>query len=128
MQEKPKDAVVIQIKIEASALVEALESFAGTILDVFEYKLLEKCGAIGNKPDVKNDAKAEEKPDEDTPPWEENEKPEITLEEVRTKLAALAQSGKQEQVKALIQKFGAKKLTDIPTEKYPELLKEAEAL
>ena len=117
MQEKPKDAVVIQIKIEASALVEALESFAGTILDVFEYKLLEKCGAIGNKPDVKNDAKAEEKPDEDT-----------TLEEVRAKLATLAQSGKQEQVKALIQKFGAKKLTDIPTEKYPELLKEAEAL
>ncbi|WP_422447908.1 hypothetical protein [Thermoanaerobacterium sp. DL9XJH110] len=52
----------------------------------------------------------------------------ITLEEVRAKLAALSQSGKQAQVKALITKFGAKKLTDIPPEKYPELLAEAEGL
>jgi hypothetical protein len=53
---------------------------------------------------------------------------EITLEEVRAKLAALSQSGKQAQVKALISKFGASKLTDIPKEKYAELMKEAEAI
>lgn len=51
-----------------------------------------------------------------------------TLEEVRAKLAALSQEGKQMQVKELITGFGAKKLSDIPTEKYPELLEEAEKL
>lgn len=49
----------------------------------------------------------------------------ITLETVRAKLATLSQAGKQEQVKNLIQKFGAKKLTEIPEEKYSELLEEA---
>lgn len=48
-----------------------------------------------------------------------------TLEDVRAKLAALSQDGKQVQVKELITGFGAKKLSDIPTEKYPELLEEA---
>ncbi len=52
----------------------------------------------------------------------------ITLEEVRAKLAALSQSGKQAEVKALIQKYGASKLSEVPKEKYPELLKEAEEI
>ncbi|WP_031538055.1 hypothetical protein [Bacillus sp. MB2021] len=51
-----------------------------------------------------------------------------TLEDVRAKLAALSQAGKQVQVKELITGFGAKKLSDIPAEKYPELLEEAEKL
>lgn len=51
-----------------------------------------------------------------------------TLEEVRAKLATLSQDGKQTQVKALITELGAKKLSDIPTEKYVELLKKAEEL
>jgi Ca2+-binding EF-hand superfamily protein len=46
----------------------------------------------------------------------------VTLEEVRDKLASLAQSGKQEEVKELIASFGASKLTEIPAEKYAELL------
>ena len=48
-----------------------------------------------------------------------------TLEDVRSKLAALSQDGKQLQVKELITGFGAKKLSDIPAEKYPDLLVEA---
>ena len=48
-----------------------------------------------------------------------------TLEDVRAKLAALSQDGKQVQVKELITGFGAKKLSDIPVEKYPELLEQA---
>ena len=51
-----------------------------------------------------------------------------TLEDVRAKLAALSQDGKQVQVKELITSFGAKKLSDIPADKYPELLKEADRL
>ncbi|SCY26418.1 rRNA biogenesis protein rrp5 [Alkaliphilus peptidifermentans] len=51
-----------------------------------------------------------------------------TLEEVRAKLAVLSQNGKQVQVKELITEFGAKKLSDIPTERYPELLEKVEVL
>ncbi len=51
-----------------------------------------------------------------------------TLEEVRLSLAKLSQSGKQKEVKDLITKYGAKKLSDIPAEKYPELLKDAEEI
>lgn len=52
----------------------------------------------------------------------------ITIEEVRAKLAALSQAGKQKEVKALIEKYGGKKLTDIKSDKYGDLLKEAEVL
>lgn len=48
-----------------------------------------------------------------------------SLEDVRAKLASLSQDGKQVQVKELITSFGAKKLSDIPEEKYTELLVEA---
>ncbi|WP_010175504.1 hypothetical protein [Bacillus coahuilensis] len=63
----------------------------------------------------------------------ENAKPKATknvttLEKVRAKLASLSQDGKQAEVKALITEFGAKKLSDIPTGKYVELLKKAEEL
>ena len=51
-----------------------------------------------------------------------------TLEEVRHHLALLSQSGKQAEVRALITKYGAKKLSEIPKEKYPELLKDAEGI
>ncbi|MBU5439893.1 rRNA biogenesis protein rrp5 [Tissierella sp. MSJ-40] len=51
-----------------------------------------------------------------------------TLEEVRHHLALLSQRGKQAEVKALITKYGVRKLSEIPKEKYPELLKDAEGI
>ena len=58
----------------------------------------------------------------------EQEDKKISLEDVKTKLAALSQDGKQAQVKALITEFGAKKLSDIPPEKYVALLEKADEL
>ena len=52
----------------------------------------------------------------------------ITLVEVRAKLAAISQTDKQKEVKALITKFGANKLTDLDPSCYGELLKEASEL
>ena len=49
---------------------------------------------------------------------------EMTLEEVRGTLTRLSKNGKQAEVKGLIKKFGATKLTEIPKEKYGELLSE----
>lgn len=53
---------------------------------------------------------------------------EISIETVRAVLADKSQSGKQLEVKALITKHGARKLTDVDPAKYEELLKEAEML
>lgn len=58
----------------------------------------------------------------------EKKEQKISLEQVREKLAALAKAGKQEQVKELIASYGASKLTEIPAEKYAELLEKAEAI
>ena len=52
----------------------------------------------------------------------------ITLEEVRAKLEALTQGGKQAEVKALIESYGVAKLTQIPAENYAEMLKKAEGI
>lgn len=54
--------------------------------------------------------------------------PTYTLVEVRARLAGLSQAGKQAQVKALIESFGAAKLTDIDPAKYAAVMKQAEAL
>lgn len=52
----------------------------------------------------------------------------ITIEKVRAVLAEKSQSGKQPEVKALIVKYGANKLTDIDPVHYEALLKEAGVL
>lgn len=52
----------------------------------------------------------------------------ITIEKIRGVLASKSQGAKQPEVKALIAKFGAKKLTDIDPTCYEELLREAEEI
>lgn len=51
-----------------------------------------------------------------------------TLEEVRGLLARKSQEGKSAEVKALIEKFGANRLSEIQPESYNALLAEAERL
>jgi hypothetical protein len=52
----------------------------------------------------------------------------VTLEEVRAVLAKLSQGGKGAEVKALISQFGAAKLTEIPADKYSDVLAAAQEL
>lgn len=54
--------------------------------------------------------------------------PEVSLEEVRKVLAEKASGGNAESVRNCIESFGVKKLSEIPEEKYSELLKMAENL
>jgi len=56
------------------------------------------------------------------------EEPPVTLEEVRAKLAALSQAGKKAEAKALLDQFGVAKLTDLPSDKYAEVLAAAEEI
>lgn len=58
----------------------------------------------------------------------EDEPPKITIEQVRAVLAAKSQDGKTRQVKSLLLKYDAGKLSGVKPEDYPALLREAEAL
>lgn len=52
----------------------------------------------------------------------------ISIEEVRAVMAEKSQDGKTQQVKALIQKYGADKLSGVQPEHYENLLKDAKSL
>lgn len=52
----------------------------------------------------------------------------IALEDVRAVAAKIARAGGTEQVKALIEKHGADKLSAVPPEQYEALLKELEGI
>lgn len=56
------------------------------------------------------------------------EMPSITLEQVRAVLAEKSRSGHTAEVKELLTKYGADKLSEIDPSKYPELLADAEVL
>lgn len=57
------------------------------------------------------------------------EKPKVpAFEEVRHRMTVIAQAGYSAEVKALITKYGARKLSDIDPSRYEEFLKEADAL
>lgn len=65
-------------------------------------------------------------PFEEAPAKEEAS--DITIEQVREKLAGLQKAGKRDEVKALIKSFGAKSLTELPASEYPELMRRAEEM
>ena len=84
--------------------------------------------------DVMKEGEAQQ-PTEVYPPEEEavetltvSPEPTVTLEQVRTVLAKLAQAGKQAEVKALITKYGANRLSDVDPSHYSTMLQEAERL
>lgn len=89
--------LALEVVEDLRSLANSIEALAGVIGE-------------GNK---------EESPKETPAP------PKITFEDLRVVLAVLTRSGKQEKVKELIEKYGAKKLSDVPEDKYYELLKEA---
>ncbi len=61
-------------------------------------------------------------------PWTEDDKPAPTLEEIRALLAGKSRSGHSAEVKALISKYGANKLSEVPQSSYAEIFKEAEEI
>ena len=80
-----------------------------------------KAGKTGKA--AKNTAKKEAKAAKQEP----EEKP-LTLEEVRAVLAEKSRSGHTDEVRELLAKHGADKLSEIDPAEYPALLAEAEVL
>ena len=52
----------------------------------------------------------------------------VTLEQVRAVLAEKSHDGLTEQVRGLLQKYGAQKLSAIASDRYPDLLRDAKEL
>ena len=78
------------------------------------------------KPAQKQEKKTAAKKGE--PPVEKAEPKPLTLEQVRAALAEKARAGHTAEVKALLLKHGADKLSDIDPAEYPALLVDAEVL
>lgn len=57
-----------------------------------------------------------------------NEKSKVTIEQVRAVLAEKSQEGLTDKVKALLESFGANKLSDVKEENYAALLEKAKEL
>lgn len=91
-----------------------------TLADGFEklaagYRTLAACSAEGQ---------ATEQP----PIAEQKQESKISIEMVRAVLAEKSQQGKTREVKALLMKYDAGKLSGVKPEDYEDLLKEAEVL
>lgn len=56
------------------------------------------------------------------------ETPPLTLEDVRHELALIAQSGFSQEIKELIARHGANRLSDVDTSQYAALLDEAKSI
>lgn len=68
------------------------------------------------------------KPTPKPTPKPEPEKPALKLEDVRKVLAQKARAGLTDEVRALIQKYGAERLSDVEPIHYAALLADAEVL
>lgn len=128
------------IEFNSSELVNAINS--GVLLTLAESvsktdSAAIKAGEIIREKQTKAAADKEpEKEDKQSP--KTNSEPEAhpqkeetvtyTLIQVREKLASLSRAGKQAQVKALLEKFGATKLSEVKEEDYAALMQDAEGL
>lgn len=71
---------------------------------------------------------AEGQATEQPPIAEQKQESKISIEDVRAVLAEKSQQGKTREVKALLMKYDAGKLSGVKPEDYEDLLKEAEVL
>jgi hypothetical protein len=62
------------------------------------------------------------------PAKKEKPKPEIKLEDVRAVLAEKSRAGHTAEVRALLQKYGAEKLSAVDPANYEALMKDAEVI
>lgn len=124
-----KVKLLLDVIGDLRSLADSLQAVADAVADngaaeaeLTTTKEPEKAGRSG-KAAAKNTAKKDTKVAKQEP----EEKP-LTLEEVRAVLAEKSRSGHTEEVRELLNKHGADKLSEIDPAEYPALLAEAEVL
>ena len=128
-----KVKLLLDVIGDLRSLADSLQAVADAVADngaaeaeLTTTKEPEETGKAGKtgKATAKNTAKKDAKP---AAKQEPEEKP-LTLEEVRAVLAEKSRSGHTEEVRELLAKHGADKLSEIDPAEYPALLAEAEVL
>ena len=123
-----KVKLLLDVIGDLRSLADSLQAVADAVADngaaeaeMTATKGPEKAGKTGKaaKNTAKKDAKAAKQEPEEKP---------LTLEEVRAVLAEKSRSGHTEEVRELLAKHGADKLSEIDPAEYAALLAEAEVL
>ena len=126
-----KIKLLLDVVQDMRSLADSLQAVADAVADngtaeeeLTTTKEPEETGKAGKtgkaaKNTAKKDAKAAKQEPEEKP---------LTLEEVRAVLAEKSRSGHTEEVRALLNKHGADKLSEIDPAEYPVLAAEAEVL
>ena len=126
-----KVKLLLDVIGDLRSLADSLQAVADAVADsgaaeteMTTTKETEETGKAGKagkaaKNAAKKDAKAAKQEPEEKP---------LTLEEVRAVLAEKSRSGHTEEVRELLNKHGADKLSEIDPAEYPALLAEAEVL
>ena len=126
-----KVKLLLEVIGDLRSLADSLQAVADAVADsgaaeaeMTATKEPEETGKAGKAgKTAKNTAKKEAKTAKQEP-----EEKLLTLEEVRAVLAEKSRSGHTEEVRALLNKHGADKLSEIDPVEYPALLAEAEVL
>lgn len=111
---------------KADADVAAKEKARLAALQMAEVLEAEK--AAKHKADVVAEAKAIELANQEKAKEETPETTGPTFQDVKDKLMGFSRTGRQAEMKELINSFGAAKLSDIPEDKYAEMIAKADAL
>ena len=120
---------------EISALLDEIKSCGNTLISIYDelHELIGSQEQEEEKTKAKTTRKKKTKTEEETQtvpeekPSEETPKP-LTFEEIQTAFGMKSRDGYTAEVKALITKFGAKKLSEIDPTDYPALMKELEVI
>lgn len=119
-----KVKLLLDVVSDLRSLADSLQAVADTMT---QNEAAEVPAAGMEKKLKKADTKKAEKKAEPVPSPAPEEKP-LTLEEVRAALAEKSRAGHTAEVRALLIKHGADKLSDIDPAEYPALLADAEVL
>ena len=112
-----KTKLLLNVVEDVRSLINCYQTLAEDLQELCEV-FSENENSVSTSDSGSNETSAEGKTNE----------PVITLEKVRTVLAKLAQDGKQAELKALIGKYGANRLSEVESKYYPAILKEVEAM
>lgn len=115
------DLLLKEIDEHASALIETTKDLRA----MFSSPETDEEDGLTNTYETDESLEAKKEYEKNHPVKEE---PKITLEDVRARLAQLSRDGKTAKVKALIQKYGANKLSEVNPDDYEALLLDAEVI
>ena len=119
----------MKITVEFNSL-EEMDKFCNGVAVAAKFTNKVEAAPVEDKPETpkKKGKPAKEvtvEPQPETPAVEEAEEPTYTLEDVRAKLGALQKAGRRDDVKKLLQSFGAEKLPEVDPKDYGALMQKA---